>query len=181
MKITISGFPGAGKTTIGKLISENLNCKFHSTGSFRREEAKKLGMTIQEYNELAEKDDSTDLIADHFQKELGKTNENFVFEGRLSFHFIPNSIKILLTVDPKEGAKRILDENRSSEQKIKTINKQIKINTYRINADEKRYQKLYGLNCYEKSNFDIVIDTTNKTIDKVLEETLEKINRFIKK
>jgi len=181
MNITISGYPGSGKTTIGKLIAEKLNCKFHSTGSFRRNEAKKLGMTIQEYNELAEIDSSTDLKADNFQKKLGEANEDFVFEGRLSFFFIPTSIKIFLTIDPKEGAKRILDENRSSEQKIKTINKQIKINTYRINADEKRYQKLYGLNCYEKSNFDIVIDTTNKTIDKVLEETLEKINRFIKK
>lgn len=56
----------------------------------------KRGMTLAEYNKLGETDPSTDIEVDEYQKKLGETEDNFIIEGRTSWHFIPHSLKFLL-------------------------------------------------------------------------------------
>ncbi|NCN22588.1 hypothetical protein GW934_03820, partial [Candidatus Falkowbacteria bacterium] len=47
------------------------------------------------------------MEVDEYQKKLGETEDNFIIEGRTSWYFIPNSLKIYLDVSLEEGAKRI--------------------------------------------------------------------------
>lgn len=44
MIITISGYPGSGKSTIADIIAKKLKLKRYSVGNFRRELAKKRGI-----------------------------------------------------------------------------------------------------------------------------------------
>ena len=104
MIITISGLPGAGKTSVGKMLAEFWGWPFYSMGNLRRQAAAQRGLTLAEYNALGENDPQTDLAVDRYQEELGKTQDNFVIEGRTSWHVIPQSIKIFLTVEPQIGA-----------------------------------------------------------------------------
>ena len=60
MIITISGKPGSGKSTIAKILAEKLKLKHYSAGDFRREKAKKLCLSLEEFNKLGEKKDFTD-------------------------------------------------------------------------------------------------------------------------
>ena len=78
MIITISGKAGSGKSTVAKMLSERLRLKHYSIGDLMRAMAKEKGMSLLEFNKLAEKDKSIDLELDNKLKELGKSKDNFV-------------------------------------------------------------------------------------------------------
>ena len=181
MIITISGLPGSGKSTVAKILSEKLGFKRYYAGGMRREAAKKAGMTIEEFNKLGEKDFSTDKFVDDFLVKIGKEEDNIVVEGRTAFHFIPNSIKIFLDVDLKEGARRIFEEkkqkNDRNEKQTASVEEELENLKERMESDEKRYIKYYGFTCYNKKNYDLVIDTTKITAQQAAERVLE----FLKK
>ncbi len=175
MIITISGLPGAGKTSVGKKIAKKLNYKFYSMGDLRGKIAIKKGISINQLNKLGENESWTDTDIDNYQKELGKTKDNLVIEGRLSFYFIPNSIKIFLTVTPTTGATRIFKTNRKDEEPTKSIKELEKQIQNRIKSDKLRYKKYYNIDSYDTTHYDIVIDTTNIPIQEVVKKILKKI------
>jgi CMP/dCMP kinase len=179
MIITISGYPGAGKTSVGKLLAKKLGYKFYSMGDLRGEIAVKKGLTINELNKLGEKEAWTDTSVDDYQKELGKTRNNLVIEGRLSFHFIPNSLKIFLTVNPRTGAERIFNvkEERLDEEihsSVQELQTQLKA---RVESDTLRYKKYYNINCYEKDHYNLIVDTTVPTAEEVTNRILSQIQQ----
>ena len=94
MIITISGSPGSGKSTVRDLLAQKLNLKRYSTGDFMRQLATKSGVSLEEFGKMAQQDSSIDKQLDDRQVKLGREEDNFIIDGRLSFHFIPNSIKI---------------------------------------------------------------------------------------
>lgn len=175
MKITISGYPGAGKTTVGKMLAERLGYKFYSVGDLRGKMAMDRGMTIDELNKLGEKEFWTDDVADQWQKKIGQTEDNFVMEGRLSFYFIPDSFKLFLTIDKTVAAERILKNQRPDEKPVSSVVEMEQIISERLAADKKRYQEYYGLDPSAKENFDVVLDTTSRTIEEIVDEILKKV------
>ena len=114
MIITLGGHHGAGKSTLGKKLAEHFGFKRYSTGDFMRELAMERGISLIDLGREAERDGGViDKILDDRQIALGKSEDNFIIDGRLAFHFIPQAKKIFLTVDPREAAKRIFtDESR---------------------------------------------------------------------
>jgi len=176
MKITIAGLPGSGKSTIGKMLAKKFKLKFISIGDIRGQVAIKHGFTLDELNTLGEKEFWTDSEIDDYQKKYGKKNNNFIIDGRLSFYFIPDSIKIFLDVSPEVGAKRILaDKKRADEKKQHTLENQIKAIKDRANSDKKRYKKYYNIDPYQKKYFDIYIKTDKLTSKEVFKKVLEYI------
>lgn len=107
MIISFSGVPGAGKSTIAKMLAQKLGWPRYYMGGLRRQKAKERGMTLEEYNKLGETDPSTDLEVDRYQEKLGKEKDDFIIEGRTSWYFIPHSLKIYLDVDLNKGSERI--------------------------------------------------------------------------
>jgi len=160
MIITISGIAGSGKSTIAKLLAKKLNYKHYSIGDFMREIAKERNLSLLELSRQAEEDHSIDKELDKKQIELGKTEDNFVIDSRLGFHFIKNSKKIFLEVDLNEAANRILKEKRQHEQ-YKDIQESIQKIKTRISSEDKRYKGYYSVEYHNKKNYDIIIDTTS--------------------
>lgn len=182
MIITISGFPGSGKSTVAKILEKKLNLKRYYMGGLRREAARKRGMTLEELNKLGETDPSTDKIVDDLLVKLGKTEDNFIAEGRTAFYFIPNSIKFFLDIDLKEGARRTFEEKKKGSDRNElittSVEEELELHKERIENDRKRYEKYYGFDCYDKKNYDFVIDTTNLTPEQVAEKMIEFVKRF---
>ncbi|MEA3463619.1 MAG: cytidylate kinase family protein [Patescibacteria group bacterium] len=166
MIITINGAAGSGKSTIAKMLAEKLGWPRYCIGGIRRQRAKEKGMTLAEYNKLGETDFATDSEFDQYQKKLGKTKNNFIIEGRTSWHFIPHSIKIYFEADERERAQRVFNElkksNKRNEDKgLKTLNDVLISHRRRKQSDIKRYKKYYNIDVYNKNHYDYVIDTTN--------------------
>lgn len=170
MIIAISGLPGSGKSTVGKILAKKLGYKFYSMGDMRGKMAMERGLTINELNKLGEKEDWTDKIVDEYQQELGEKEQNFIIDGRLSFYFIPHAYKIFLTVNPREAAKRVFSDPRPDEKKVNSIEEQIKAMQKRVRDDEKRYKKYYNVSFTKEKNYNLVIDTTRLNLNEVVAE-----------
>jgi len=178
MIISISGLPGSGKTTVGKLLAKRLGFRFYSIGDLRGRMAMERGLTIDQLNELGMKEKWTDEEADEYQKELGEKEDNFVIESRLGFYFIPKSVKIFLEVDQTKAAERIFRAQRPDEKRKTTIEEVIDSIRKRMKSDETRYQKYYKVDFLDKSHYDIVIDTTGLTPEQVAERIIERIKKI---
>jgi cytidylate kinase len=170
MIISISGVPGSGKTSVGKLTAHKLGYKFYSVGGLRGKMALERGISIDELNKIGEQDATTDTSVDDYQRELGAKEDNFVIEGRLSWHFIPKSFKIFLSCDPQESARRIFagqhaaaGKERSDEKAYASIEEARKILDDRVASDVLRYQKYYNLDYRSPEHYDLVLDTTKMT------------------
>ncbi|MBU0536167.1 MAG: cytidylate kinase family protein [Nanoarchaeota archaeon] len=174
MKVTISGKPGSGKSTVAKLVAEQLGYTHHSMGDLQRQIAKERGLTMLELAALEEKDPSIDKEIDEKQKYIGQTEDNFVMDGRISYHFVPDSIKIFLDIDDEVGAERIFKEKRADE-KFSTLEKAKREIAQRVESEKKRYKEFYGLDHYDLKQYDKVIDTTNMTVEQVVEKIVSMV------
>jgi len=187
MIISIGGIQGSGKSTLAQDLARKLGWPRYYMGGLRREKAKSLGMTLAEYNKLGENDPKTDLEIDEYQKKLGETEDNFIIEGRTSWHFIPNSLKIYLDTDPKMAAKRIfsdlLDKNnqRNEGNVPKNWEEVFQKNLERYESDKMRYKKYFNIDVYNPKNYDFYLDTTNLTEKQVFEIVYKYISEKIDK
>lgn len=183
MIITINGMPGSGKTTVAKKLAKCLGYKHYYMGGLRRETARKMGMTLAGFNKLGEKKFFTDKFVDEYQKKLGKTKNNFVIEGRTSFLFIPQSIKIFLGCSFAEGAKRIWEvvknktQKRNEDENLSSYKNVLKSIKARVKSDKYRYKKYYKTNIFAKKYYDLYLDTTKLNH----RQEFEKVYKFVKK
>ena len=179
MIITISGPAGSGKSTVGKLVAKKLGYTYYSMGSIQRQIAEERGITLLELGKMEETDKSIDEDIDRKQKEMGNKEDNFVMDSRLGFHFIPESLKIYIDSDIDVRAKRIFHDqlsDRSAEKNLSVEDTKRKIQL-REASEIKRYKKYYAVNPYDVSNYDLVIDGSEMTI----EENADVIIEFIQK
>lgn len=176
MIITISGKPGAGKTFVGKELAKHLGFKFISVGELQGEIAIERGVTIGELMEAGKTDMSIHIEMDRKIEQLGKTQDNLVVEGWIAFHFIPHSKKIFLDVSENIGSERIFKDLRKDEPRQETIEETLAKLRKRINDVRESFIKYYEIDFLDKKNYDIVIDTTNMTVN----ETVKKIVNFLK-
>ncbi|MBT5023587.1 AAA family ATPase [Candidatus Woesearchaeota archaeon] len=178
MIITISGALGSGKTTVAKILAKHFSLNHYSTGDFMREMAQKKGITLLELSKLAEKDTTIDKELDDRQVNLGKEEDNFIIDARLGWHFIPTSIKIFLDVTDDKAAKRIFDAKRDDEKYNLSIEETKRKIKQRKDSEIKRYKEYYNINYYDSSNYDITLDTTNKSPQEVAQIIIEYIKDF---
>jgi len=186
MIISLGGALGSGKSTIAQRLAEKLGWPRYYIGGLRREAAKKKGMTLMEYNKLGETDPSTDQEVDYYQRDLGKNEDNFVIEGRTSWYFIPQSLKIYLDVNPEEGARRIFSNlqqknDRNEGNDLNTQEDVLRSNLERIESDKLRYQQYYGIDVYDPKNYDFYLDTSNLTADLVFQAVYDFIKNSLDK
>lgn len=166
MIISITGGPGTGKTSVGKELAKRLGYRFYSVGALRGDIALQRGLTIDELNRVGETDATTDNPVDEYQRQLGKKEDDFVIEGRLSWHFIPHSFKVFLTCGLDEAARRIYTarlthpDERKDEPPYASLEDAKTAIQNRIASDVRRYQKYYGIDYRDSSHYDLVLDTT---------------------
>ncbi len=175
MKITISGTAGSGKSTVAKQLAGILGMKHYSVGDLRKEMAQKRNMSLAEFNKMGEEKDFTDKEADNYQIELGKKEDGFVIDGRLSYNFIPGSLKIYLKAHVRARAERIYSEERAKER-FRDLGDAIASLIERDKSDNLRYAKYYNLDPTNELQFDLVVDTTYLSVSEVIAEVL----KFIK-
>ena len=172
MKITIFGLPGAGKSTVGKALADKLGYVYMSSGNIFREMANNHNMSIYEFDEYARDNPKFDIELDKHVEKFGVENDNFVFESRLAWHFIPDSFKIKLLCEEDVAFKRISERENISfdEAKSKTVK--------RSDTISNRYKNIYPNIKYPPEDlvFDLIIDNTYISVDKQLSEIIEKLN-----
>jgi cytidylate kinase len=171
-KITITGLAGVGKGTTAKLTAKELGWEAYSAGDFQRELAKEHGYTLPEYEEITKSQPEFDKKTEARAEALGKEKENFVYEGRLGWYFIPDSLKVKTVCEDEERFRRIQQrENKPIEQvKRETL--------HREEAIRIRFEKYFGIDDWANDNhFDFLVDTTKNPPEEVVRLILEEKKR----
>jgi cytidylate kinase len=181
MIISIGGDLGSGKSTLAKQLAEALGWKRYSMGQLHRDMAASQGITLAEHNKLAETNPQIDLDVDKYQQKLGENEDNFIIEGRTSWHFIPHSFKLYIKVAEKVGAERVLLAKREGEDNnVDTVEKVLESLKNRKENERKRYLDFFNIDVYDHNNYDLVVDTTNlspeEVFAKIYQAVREKIN-----
>jgi len=171
--ITVSGTPGSGKTTVAQLLHEKLRIPYIYSGLLFRETAEKYKMSLEDFGKYCEKKAEVDKELDARQVEILKEG-NVILEGRLAGwlaykHKIP-SFKIAITTDIKTRAERIVKrEKGDAKQREKEI-------LERERSENARYKKYYNIDLKDFSVYDLVIDSSDKTPEEIVNIIVEKIN-----
>lgn len=181
MIITISGMPGSGKSSVAKLLAKKIGYKRFSSGDFQRDLAKERGLTIKELGDLEAKDPAIDMLVDKRQEEFGKKQDNFVMDTWLGAKFIPHSKKIFLSADENTRAKRIFNDKtnkqRMDSEKLESFEETKSNMIKRDKVNVKRWKRYYDFDYTDKKNYDLVIDTTNITIEQVVQKILDFVGK----
>lgn len=183
--ITIAGKLGSGKSSTSKMVASLLNYEHASTGGFMRQMADKRGIKLDELSKIAETDDNVDITIDNYTRELGEKND-MVIDSRLGFHFIPESFKVFLELDPEIASKRIFEDkksnpNRHTEASNFDTEENIKEKIIsRLNSERKRYKDLYNINDHtDHNNFDLVINTKDIPLEEVSKKVVGEYNNWL--
>jgi cytidylate kinase len=181
MIITISGMPGSGKSTTAKLLAKKLGYKHYSLGDYMREKATARGMKIEAYIKQADHEPQINVDADNYQKNLGKTQDNFVIDGRISWKFIPHSFKVFLHLDPKTAGARVFADHqagkRHTDQELKTLKDAIADVTDRLETERTQYKNQYHIDFTDPKNYDLVVDTAHHTVESAVDAILNAIKK----
>ena len=176
MRITISGPPGSGKTTVCSILSQRLSMDSVVFGRIFREYAAERGLTLSELGAIAENDPSIDETIDSRILEIARSNDNMIFESRLSAYMLHRNdipaFKVYLDASPKVRMQRIggRDGETAEEAEKNTLDRQA--------SEAKRYMKYYGIDITDKSIYDLVISTDDLTPEEITDELVMKAEGY---
>lgn len=149
MRISISGTPAVGKTSVSKKLAEKLNYEYVNVNELAREKDLVVG-----------KAKDIEIIDEEKLKDVD-LNENVVLDGHLS-HFIPCDVVFVLRLVPDELKKR-LERKDWNRKKIK----------------ENLEAEILGICSYQarEENEEVYeIDTTGLSKEEVVEKIMEIIH-----
>ena len=176
--ISLSGDLASGKGTVSNILTADLNYGIYRNGEYFRKLAKEMGMDVTSFNVYVKEHPEIDRQIEKSAAEYAKQNDNFVIDARLGWYAVPESFKVYLKVDLDVSAQRAFyDEKRKSTEKFNTVEEQKQDIIRRYNYENERYWNLYQIRKNDMSNYDLVVDTTDKTpeeVAKIIEEEYSK-------
>ena len=180
MHITITGNLGSGKSTICKLLNEKYQFEIYSTGKVQRELARQMNMTTLELNQLMCSDKKYDKMIDDETARISRENKDkdIIFDSRLAWHFVEKSFKVFISVSLEVAAERVINDQRGAEEKYSSLEEAKKLLAERAATERVRYKDIYNLNYMDFSNYNLVIDSTYSTPDKIVEIILKEAREY---
>lgn len=172
----------SGKWTVSKLLAKELWYEIVSIWDMKRKLAADMWINIIEFNKMwddPEKSAEFDLKYEEYQKNL-KLTDDIILDSRLGFYAQPKAFKILLDVDEEVSWERIFKAERDTD-KHTTKKHAIDEVKERNSSDEKRYQKLYNVDLWNPNNYNLVIDTSERTPEEVLQIILDEFKAYKRK
>lgn len=180
--ITIAGKPGSGKSTTSKGLATELGYQHFSSGDLFRAIGRERGIDVTQTNLAAEKEVEIDYLVDQRLRDIGESEKDVVIDSRLAWHWMPDSFRVYLNLDLQVAATRILanmDQTRLESEKVHNDPKKYAAALQeRLDIETRRYKALYGVNPYDESNYDLVVDTAVNSPDQVRALILDQYEKW---
>jgi cytidylate kinase len=156
LTITVSGISGAGKTDGARAIAKAFKLRYISAGKILRDIAKKRRMSLEQLSAIrgSEIDHEMDRRSLEFAMK-GKV----VLDGRLTGWVAGDwaDVRIFYVCPLNVRAKRVVNRDNVTIEEAK-INLQ-----KRDDQDHEKYQKVYGIDSFDRSIYNLVIDNRDLT------------------
>ncbi len=172
IKISITGDLGSGKSTVCRYLKENYGLNVYSIGQIQRSLAQKYNMDVLAFNKYMESHPEIDEEIDTELTEIGKRDENMVLDSRMAWHFVPDSFKVYLSVEPDEAARRVMNDQRGKVETYNCHDDARECLIERKKSENLRYISKYGVDCSKPENYDLIIDATSITPEQVAERIM---------
>ena len=155
MRITVSGLPGSGTTSLSRYLAEHHDFSMISAGEVFRQLAVEHNLELAEFGRLAEQDESYDKMIDARQKEIAAQRDNIIVEGRLSGWMVSDAdLKIWLIAPIGCRIKRIISRDHVADEKTATA-----ITSERERCEAGRYRSYYDIDINDLSIYHIVLNS----------------------
>jgi cytidylate kinase len=175
-RIILSGLAGSGKSSVGKALAKQLGFTFRSAGYYAREEAKKRGVSIQKLQILLKDEPDFDRQLDKQLIEWGQSTDGWVMDYRLGFALLPGATSIYLTVEDAEAVNRIGSASRSEEFNGHETTEAMLASIRERNENMRsRLKGLYQVDFTDRSQYDHIVSTDDKTINEVIDDIISRI------
>ena len=179
--ISLSGDLASGKGEVSKILMSKLSYGIYRNGEYFRKLAKEYNMDLQTFGEYVKDHPEIDIEIEKSAENYARNNDRFIIDARLGWYAVPESFKVYLKVDIDEAARRAFnDKNRKDLENYTSIEEHKKALIKRFKEENERYFKLYGIRKEDYSNYDLVIDTTNKTPEEVANIIIKEYKIWIK-
>jgi cytidylate kinase len=171
--ICISGLVGAGKDTVADKVAKEL--KFQRVKLSFKDIAKQLNIPLMKYHEYAEKDMTIDIEFDkQIVKEARKT-DSVVSTWLGPWQINDAKLRVWLEVSPEVRAERIA---KRDEMTLKEALNHVKKRDFHNRG---RYMAIYGIDIFDHSVFDLIINGGNYSADQVADIIICAYNSKLKK
>ncbi len=162
MHITLTGNLGSGKSTICHILESDYSYEIYSTGTILRHLADELGISVLEMNHKMCSDPAYDHILDDTVASISREqkNKDIVFDSRLAWHFAEDSFKVFLCVNLDEASKRVFSDKRGNVEQYSSPEDAKEKLDERARTENLRYKEIYGLDYFNFSNYNLVLDST---------------------
>ncbi|MAX46378.1 MAG: hypothetical protein CMB24_06280 [Euryarchaeota archaeon] len=159
-RITISGHPGSGTSTLVDGICKAKGWSSLNGGQIFRDEAKNRGMNLAEFGDLCANDFSVDKSLDEILKSnMLNPDGPEVMESRLSgwwAHLLElDCLRIWLHVSEEVRAQRVVNREGIPLEEALLDNRK------RSEIDLARYQEMYGINPEDSTPYTHVVDASD--------------------
>jgi predicted cytidylate kinase len=171
VKLTVSGHPGSGTSTLVKGLMERNGWTSLNGGDVFREEAKRRGMSLGDFGELCRNETEVDRSLDELLMErMRGTDGADIVESRLAgwwaYRLHLPCLRVWLDVSDEERARRVAHrEGLSAEEALEA-------NRRRAAVDGERFQVLYDLVPEDAEPYTHVIDATSLNASQILEHVV---------
>ena len=184
MHITITGKLGSGKSTVAKKLVEQYGFEIFSTGAILRAAAAERGMDVlelnRELNAKLDSDRSMDDLIDSTTVRVAaeRKDDKLIFDSRMAWHFVPDSFKVFVTVEPRVAAERVMKDPRPGEP-AEDVDELCAELVERSKVEQSRFMQLYGVDYYDYNNFNLVVDSSRRTPDEIVTLIWEGFNAYM--
>jgi cytidylate kinase len=155
MLITVSGPAGSGKTTFSGALADALGYEHVSGGDIFRAMADERGVSLVEFNRLAEDDDAVDRDLDRRLRDLAREREDVVLESRLAGWMAGEYADLRFWLDAPLDVRvaRVADREDKDPETAR------RETTERAASEARRYLDYYDIDIEDLSIYDVVINT----------------------
>jgi cytidylate kinase len=161
MRITVSGLPGSGTTSLSRYLAERHGFSLISAGEVFRQLAKEHEMGLAEFGRLAEENPSFDKMIDARQKEIAEQRDNIVIEGRLSGWMVTDAdLKIWLFAPIGCRIKRIVFRDHIADEETATA-----VTLERERCEAGRYESYYNIDISDLSIYQIILNSKHWKVE----------------
>ncbi len=161
MRITVSGLPGSGTTSLSRYLAERHGFDMISAGEVFRQLAREHNMELAAFGRLAEEDPSYDKMIDARQKEIALTQNNIIVEGRLSGWMVPQAdLKIWLHAPIGCRIKRIATRDAVTDERTAEA-----LTLEREACEAGRYRSYYDIDINDLQIYHLVLDSERWNIE----------------